>query len=130
MGKAYKGGLGVVQDYYEAQYWFRKAEETREPGSLIPLTIAEVEAKIREIAQARGAAWGVAWERTFGGAQNDGASSAVALPDGGLVVVGPARSKGAGQDITGAARIIDGDTLEVAGERIRIYGIDAPESHP
>ena len=36
----------------------------------------------------------------------------------------------AAQDLTGAARIIDGDTLEVAGERIRIYGIDAPESHP
>ncbi len=30
-------------------------------------------------------------------------------------------------DITGPARVIDGDTLEVAGERIRLYGIDAPE---
>jgi endonuclease YncB( thermonuclease family) len=34
----------------------------------------------------------------------------------------------AAQDITGAARIIDGDTLEVAGQRIRIHDIDAPET--
>ena len=26
------------------------------------------------------------------------------------------------------ARVIDGDTIEVAGERIRLHGIDAPES--
>ena len=31
------------------------------------------------------------------------------------------------QDITGPARVIDGDTIEVAGQRIRIHGIDAPE---
>jgi endonuclease YncB( thermonuclease family) len=31
-------------------------------------------------------------------------------------------------DITGTARIIDGDTIEAAGERIRLHGIDAPES--
>ncbi len=31
-------------------------------------------------------------------------------------------------DITGKPRIIDGDTLEIAGERIRLHGIDAPES--
>ena len=28
---------------------------------------------------------------------------------------------------TGAARVLDGDTLEIAGEKIRLYGIDAPE---
>ena len=27
----------------------------------------------------------------------------------------------------GTARIIDGDTIQVAGQRIRLYGIDAPE---
>ncbi|MDA0998251.1 MAG: thermonuclease family protein, partial [Proteobacteria bacterium] len=32
-------------------------------------------------------------------------------------------------DITGKPRIIDGDTIEVAGERIRLHGIDAPESN-
>jgi endonuclease YncB( thermonuclease family) len=31
--------------------------------------------------------------------------------------------------ITGRARIIDGDSLEVAGETIRLFGIDAPEAH-
>ena len=31
-------------------------------------------------------------------------------------------------DVSGAAVIIDGDTIDVAGERIRLHGIDAPES--
>ena len=30
-------------------------------------------------------------------------------------------------DISGPARVIDGDSIEIAGERIRIHGIDAPE---
>ena len=30
-------------------------------------------------------------------------------------------------DITGPARAIDSDTLEIGGERIRLHGIDAPE---
>ena len=30
-------------------------------------------------------------------------------------------------EIVGTARVIDGDTIEVAGERIRLHGIDAPE---
>ncbi|MBL6934291.1 MAG: thermonuclease family protein [Alphaproteobacteria bacterium] len=30
-------------------------------------------------------------------------------------------------DVTGKPRIIDGDTIEVAGQRIRLHGIDAPE---
>lgn len=31
-------------------------------------------------------------------------------------------------DIVGPARVIDGDTLELAGEKIRLHGVDAPES--
>ncbi len=37
-----------------------------------------------------------------------------------------AQSKGAA--IVGRASVIDGDTLEIHGTRIRLYGIDAPES--
>ena len=32
-----------------------------------------------------------------------------------------------GENIIGAARIIDGDTVEISGHRIRLFGIDAPE---
>ncbi len=32
-------------------------------------------------------------------------------------------------DVTGPARVTDGDTIEIAGERIRLHGIDAPESN-
>lgn len=31
-------------------------------------------------------------------------------------------------EVTGPAKVVDGDTVEVAGERIRLFGIDAPES--
>ncbi len=30
-------------------------------------------------------------------------------------------------DITGKPRVIDGDTLEISGQRVRLHGIDAPE---
>ena len=31
-------------------------------------------------------------------------------------------------DIVGIPRIIDGDSIEISGQRIRLYGIDAPEA--
>lgn len=31
-------------------------------------------------------------------------------------------------DLTGQASVVDGDTLEIHGTRVRLWGIDAPES--
>jgi endonuclease YncB( thermonuclease family) len=33
-----------------------------------------------------------------------------------------------GNDLVGSARVIDGDTLDIRGKRVRLHGIDAPES--
>jgi endonuclease YncB( thermonuclease family) len=33
-------------------------------------------------------------------------------------------------DITGVPRVLDGDTIEIDGTKIRLLGIDAPETHP
>jgi len=34
-----------------------------------------------------------------------------------------------GEVVQGQATVIDGDTIRIRGERIRLYGIDAPERH-
>ncbi|WP_299620318.1 thermonuclease family protein [Pelagibius sp.] len=41
--------------------------------------------------------------------------------------VPPAAMAGAADDIRGQARIIDGDSLEVAGQTLDLAGVDAPE---
>ena len=46
-----------------------------------------------------------------------------------LILVGLTWPMGShASDITGSARIVDGDTVEVQGVKIRMHGIDAPES--
>lgn len=48
---------------------------------------------------------------------------------GGLVALAMAAGATASTGVVqGRASVIDGDTLEVRGERIRLFGIDAPES--
>src|ERR1700750_2641953 len=43
------------------------------------------------------------------------------------LILAPA-SAAAADNLAGQASVIDGDTLEVHGTRIRLWGIDAPES--
>jgi endonuclease YncB( thermonuclease family) len=43
------------------------------------------------------------------------------------LILAPA-SAGAADNLAGQASVIDGDTLEIHGTRIRLWGIDAPES--
>lgn len=43
----------------------------------------------------------------------------------GLLALG---GRPAAADVSGVAKVIDGDTIDVAGERVRLHGIDAPES--
>ena len=42
--------------------------------------------------------------------------------------VGIPTVRASGPTFSGRARVVDGDTLEVGGKRIRLHGVDAPES--
>ena len=44
-----------------------------------------------------------------------------------LLLVGALAARSSVADVTGPATVIDGDTIVVAGERVRLEGIDAPE---
>jgi endonuclease YncB( thermonuclease family) len=45
-----------------------------------------------------------------------------------ILILFPAGQTAAREPVTGQARVIDGDTLELAGARVRLEGIDAPEA--
>src|SRR5690242_15218812 len=45
-----------------------------------------------------------------------------------LAITTPSRTWAASELIAGRASVIDGDTLEFHGERIHLFGIDAPEN--
>lgn len=55
------------------------------------------------------------------------ASALVGVIALGVVATVPARDTAARGSVSGVAQVVDGDTLDVGGERIRLEGIDAPE---
>jgi endonuclease YncB( thermonuclease family) len=43
------------------------------------------------------------------------------------LIIGPLTGAAWAGDVVGAARVLDGDTIEVGAIKVRLYGIDAPE---
>lgn len=44
-----------------------------------------------------------------------------------LAVIGALLAQGVAANPSGTIRVIDGDTVDIGGERVRLFGIDAPE---
>ena len=65
--------------------------------------------------------------RTAGFHVLDRAAQGTGRPGNGTVAVTGAKV-GSGVGTSGTARVIDGDTIDIGGTRIRLHGIDAPES--
>src|SRR5688572_29647850 len=55
------------------------------------------------------------------------ASALVGVCALGVLLLVPATESAGRADLAGLARVIDGDTLVIAGARVRLEGIDAPE---
>ena len=45
-----------------------------------------------------------------------------------LLIIFFSKTNSYSEDITGYAKVIDGDTIKINGNKIRLYGIDAPEN--
>jgi endonuclease YncB( thermonuclease family) len=56
-----------------------------------------------------------------------GIGLAIGFISGVLLGLSAKHALAADVSISGPARVLDGDTIEIAGERIRLHGIDAPE---